>query len=292
MRKFFLIFPIVLFFVSCEKENSKPGPEYQKEMEQWKKKRLQAIIGEGGWGTLVGLEWLKDGENTMGSDSTNTIIFPWEAPADLGSFFKQGDEIIFKAYPDVDVMVADSAVDMVSVTEESNPVFQWETFQWYIIKRGNKYGVRIKNSQSEIVKNFKGLHYFPLDPKWRVKARFEKHDPPKTMKIQNVLGMIDDYPNPGKLTFKIDGDEYTLEALDEGTDEYFIIFSDETSDKETYGSGRYMYIPKEPVDGYLTLDFNKAYNPPCAFTPYATCPLPPVENQLPIAVTAGELMYH
>jgi len=282
-----------LILISCNNQkNSKPSPEYEKEIQQWKEKRLQAIVGEGGWATLVGLDWLNEGENKMGSDSTNQIIVPGNVPALLGTFFKQGDQIIFEADVESKITVSDSIVKSINIQMDANPVFEWETFQWFIIKRGEKYGVRIKNSQSPVVMNFHGLHYFPLDPKWNLKARFELHSPINTIRIQNVMGMIDDYPNPATIYFEIDGKEYSLEALDEGTDEYFIIFSDKTSTEETYGSGRYMYIAKEPTDGYLILDFNKSYNPPCAFTPYATCPLPPEQNQLSIAITAGELNYH
>ena len=286
-----LLIIMILSFAGCQEKAGTINDVYLSEMESWKERRLEAVTGAEGWATLIGLHWLSEGETTIGSDSSSTIILPAEVLAYLGSFFVQGEQVIFSAADNSLITVGDSTITTIHIDSNRNPVFEWKTFSWYIIKRSERLGLRIRNTGSPEVLNFKGLNYFPLDPEWIVKARFELHEPPRTKIIQTVLDMTIEYPNPATLFFEYRGDEYSLEALDEGGDEYFLIFSDETSAVETYGAGRYMYISKSPVDGYLTLDFNKCYNPPCAFTPYATCPIPPPENQLKISIKAGEKDY-
>ena len=137
---------------------------------------------------------------------------------------------------------------------------------------------------------FDGIDSFPVDPAWNKTARFEPYEPPKQIPIVNVLEMIEPSPSPGALVFEHDGETYRLDTLDAGP-ELFVIFADETNGRETYGAGRYLYAQKAGSDGITQLDFNKAYNPPCVFTPYATCPFPPPQNKLSVAVTAGEQKY-
>jgi uncharacterized protein len=166
------------------------------------------------------------------------------------------------------------------------------TVRFQIIKREPRYAVRVKDSQAETRTNFKGLEYFPLDSKWRVEARFEPYNPMKKIPIDDVTGRKSDSDSPGALAFTVDGKEYRIDPiLEEGSDELFIIFRDATSKDATYGAGRYLYAKKPGPDGKVIVDFNKAYNPPCAFTPYATCPLPPQQNRLPFRIEAGEKKY-
>ncbi|HKG12516.1 MAG TPA: DUF1684 domain-containing protein, partial [Pyrinomonadaceae bacterium] len=163
------------------------------------------------------------------------------------------------------------------------------TLTFHVIKRGERLGVRVKDSASPERTSFRGLEYFPTDERWRVEARFEPHNPPKTIPITNVLNMEEDTPSPGSLVFDVGGQTYRLDAItEEGEEQFFVIFADATSGKETYGAGRYLYAGPPDSQGRLLIDFNKAYSPPCAFTKYATCPLPPEQNNLPLRVEAGE----
>jgi uncharacterized protein (DUF1684 family) len=163
--------------------------------------------------------------------------------------------------------------------------------KWTIIKRDSQFAIRLRNLQSPAIKDFKGIERFTIDPSWNIKAVMQENVTPVFIPITNVLGKTSNQQSPGKLSFTINGKQYTLDALDGGKDELFIIFGDETNGDQTYPSGRYMYIKRPGADGVTYIDFNKAYNPPCAFTSYATCPLPPKQNILPVAVTAGEKNY-
>ena len=159
-------------------------------------------------------------------------------------------------------------------------------------KNGERYALRVKDPNADARKNFKGLDYFPADAKYRVEARFEPYNPPKKVAITNVLGMVSDETSPGVLVFNLDGKEYRIEPiLEQGEKDLFLIFRDGTSGHETYGAARYLYAHPAGKDGKTIVDFNHAYNPPCAFTPYATCPLPPPQNRLPIRIEAGEKKY-
>ena len=162
---------------------------------------------------------------------------------------------------------------------------------FYVIERAGKLAVRVKDSQSEARREFHGLEYFPIDPSWRIEARFEPYDPPRPISVPNVLGHQDTEKSPGALVFERAGQTYRLDpVLERGETDYFVIFGDATNGKETYGAGRFLYV-KPPVDGKTIIDFNKAYNPPCVFTDYATCPLPPAQNRMKVRVEAGEKEY-
>ncbi len=160
---------------------------------------------------------------------------------------------------------------------------------FHVIKRGERLGVRVKDKENPARIKFPGLQYFPIDPKWRVTAKFVPYNPPKKIPILNVLGMLQDEPSPGTLEFQVNGKTYRIDPITEqGSDELFLIFADQTTGKETYGAGRYLYTPQAGPDGKVLIDFNKAYSPPCAFTAYATCPLPPPGNKLAVRIEAGE----
>ena len=168
------------------------------------------------------------------------------------------------------------------------PQLQYGSLRWNIIKRDQKLGIRVRDLASEAVKSFTGVERFPVNPELRVEAKFEKADSTRTINITNVLGQTTAQRSPGTLVFTLEGKEYRLDALKGGKDELFIIFADATSGKETYGGGRFLYVKLPDADGKTVVDFNKAYNPPCVFTTYATCPLPPSQNVLPVAITVGE----
>jgi uncharacterized protein (DUF1684 family) len=161
-----------------------------------------------------------------------------------------------------------------------------------VIKRGERVGVRVKDTESQTRREFKGLEYYPIDPKWRIEARFEPYQPAKAIPITNVLGMTDDETSPGALAFEVDGKTYRIDPiLEKGETDLFVMIADQTTGKETYGAGRYLYVSPPDAGGKVVIDFNKTYSPPCAFTNFATCPLPPRQNHLPFRVDAGEKKY-
>jgi uncharacterized protein (DUF1684 family) len=162
------------------------------------------------------------------------------------------------------------------------------TITFYVIERAGELYVRISDSDSEMRAAFDGIERFPVDPRYRVVGRFEKYDPPKPLRIGNVLGHETVYPCPGAIVFEFDGKTHRLEPMAVEAGEFFIVFADETSGLETYGGGRFLYAPLPDDSGNVVLDFNKAYNPSCAFTPHATCPLPHEGNVLPFRVESGE----
>jgi uncharacterized protein (DUF1684 family) len=269
------------------------GAAYAEEVEQWKSKRLASLKGEDGWLSLVGLHWLKEGENRFGSDPSNDVALPeGKAPRVAGSLFLNGGKVKIEARPDAGVTSEGKPVTSLDLqTDEGGKltVLKLSTLTFHVIKRGERIGLRVKDSAAPERTNFRGLEYFPLDERWRVEARFEPHDPPVTIPITNVLGMEEDTPSPGSVVFDVNGQTYRLDALTEqGEEQFFIIFADSTSGRETYGAGRYLYAGPPDSTGRLLIDFNKAYSPPCAFTKYATCPLPPEQNKLPLRVEAGE----
>jgi uncharacterized protein (DUF1684 family) len=208
----------------------------------------------------------------------------------MGSFILDNSEVRVKINPEVQVFQGDTTVTEMKIFAEemAEPVIlSHGSLSWFIIKRGNQFGVRLRDAENPAIKNLTAIETFPIDPVWRVEATLELFDPPKTVPIQNVLGMTTDEISPGELVFGLQGQTCRLEAIVSG-DDLFIMFTDETSGVETYGAGRYMYVNKPGEDGKIVLDFNKAYNPPCVFTEYATCLLPPEQNHIPVRITAGE----
>src|SRR5690606_823793 len=220
----------------------------------------------------------------------NNIRFPeGKADAQLGTYTLKDGNLQFTAAQSRPVTLKGSASKVGSVTvhpSDSNIVLTHKRLEWFTIKRGSQFGIRLRDLDSELAKSFKGTDNFKVDPKWRVRARFEP-SPSKTISIVNVLDQISEENSPGTLHFTLEGKEYRLEAL-EGGKRLFIVFGDLTNGEQTYGSGRFVYTDGPDEEGYTWLDFNKAYNPPCAFTPYSTCPLPPRQNILPVAIEAGE----
>ena len=271
------------------------GDDYTREIESWRAGRLERLQSPTGWLSLVGLEWLKPGRNTVGAASDNDIVIAG-APAHLGSVDWEGDKVKIALTADsgalIDGQLLGSA-EMLDDSHEKPTTVSFGTTRFYLVDRaGGKKGLRIKDSKAETRTNFLGLDYYPVDPSWHIEARWVAFDPPHTLEIPNVLGTIDKMTVPGKAVFEHEGKTFELLPVleTEDADELFYIIADKTSGKETYGAGRFFYSAM-PKDGKVVLDFNKAYNPPCAFTPYATCPLAPPENRMPVAVRAGEKKY-
>lgn len=270
------------------------APFYDTEIRQWQHSREAALKADDGWLTVAGLFWLKEGENTVGTDRRNNFVLPKGSAPILAGFFEfHNDNTSFRpaagANWTVNGQPITSRVTLKPDSSGSPDVLRLNGLTMFVIQRGNRSGLRLKDKNSERRKAFTGLKYFPINPAYRVVAKFVPYDPPKKIAVPNILGDTDQEPSPGYVEFILNGHRCQLDPLSEG-DGLFFIFRDLTSGKETYPSGRFLFTSM-PKNGEVALDFNKAVNPPCAFTPYATCPLPPRQNHLPIRVEAGELRY-
>jgi uncharacterized protein (DUF1684 family) len=267
---------------------------YRREMEHWRQERDAELKREDGWLTLVGLFWLEEGENRFGSGAGNRVIFPEGTAPAAGSFERHGKDVTVKAAPGVPLTHDGRAVDTMFLKSDADgrpTVLELGSLRFFVIQRGDRVGVRVKDVKSPALAAFHGIDSFPLRLDWRVDARFEPYNPPKNVPIPNILGQVADTPSPGAVVFEKDGKTYRLDALSGGDDgSLFVIFGDQTNGRETYGAGRFLGTDA-PKDGHILVDFNKAYNPPCAFTSYATCPLPPRQNKLAVKVEAGEKKY-
>ena len=292
MKPRFAIFLAVTF---ASLVSARAQTDYVKEVEKWRSDREANLKKETGWLTVAGLFWLKEGTNTVGAGEKFDVR--------LTDNFKQGKfgEIEFKngaatlkVEKGVDAQTDGKSiaapVDLVSDEKGKPTVISTGTQTFYLIKREERFGIRLKDSNSEARRNFKGLYWFPVDESYKVAARFEPFAEPKEISVPNVLGGNFKMKSPGTLKFSLKGKECALQPVDEGDGTLFIIFRDKSSENETYKSGRFLYADK-PVNGEAVLDFNKAENPPCAFTPYATCPLPPPGNSLEAEIKAGEKRY-
>lgn len=263
---------------------------YQREVEQWRQLQEQELKAENGWLTVAGLFWLKNGVNTAGSEAGSDIVLP-RGPAKLGEFDFELGQTIFRPASGVAVNVNGKpagAASKLKPDSEGNPdQVQLSGLSMFVIHRGDRYAIRLKDIASKFRKEFAGLHWFPVKQDYRVSAKFVAYEPPKLITVPNVLGETTQMPAPGYVQFTLHGQLLRLDPVMED-DRLFFIFHDETSGKETYPPGR--FLDAEPAkNGSVLLDFNKAYNPPCAVTPYATCPLPPKQNRLPVRIEAGEL---
>lgn len=257
------------------------GPtNYSDSLREWRAQRDSALRSPDGWLALVGLFWLKPGDNSIGSANTNDIVLPkGSAPAQVGTLRLDGGKVLFRGM--------DGRSRNLSFDEEKPDAVRAGSVSSYVIKRGDRFAVRAKDSASPVLKNFSGMKYFPANPNLRIEAKFIPD--PKKIPILNILGQTDLEESPGVVEFNYAGKEYRLRPILEGKTLFFL-FKDPTNRAETYQAGRMLNTPM-PENGKVDLDFNHSYNPPCTFTPYATCPLAPKENTLPFAVNAGELRY-
>ncbi|HYH47513.1 MAG TPA: DUF1684 domain-containing protein [Thermoanaerobaculia bacterium] len=248
-----------------------------------------------GWFSLVGLYWLKEGENRIGSDPGSTVILPeGRAPAVAGTLVRRGGAVRLEAAPGVPLQIDGrpvTAADLVSDEKGKPTEVRLGSLGFFLIQRGERLGVRVRDSASPALASFQGLDNYPVDPAWRVSARFEPYQPPRPVAVPNILGDVEEQASPGAVVFERDGATHRLDALEGGEDgSLFLIFADATNQTETYGAGRFLDTAP-PKDGQVVVDFNQSYNPPCAFTAFATCPLPPQQNRLALDVRAGEKKY-
>lgn len=272
-----------------------PGAQasYRAQIEAWRAERETRLKAEGGWLSLAGLFWLEAGGNTFGTGGGNMVVLPpGSAPERAGVFELRGREASVRLEPGVTAAVAGRAAasgPLRSDASGSPDVLSLGRLTLHVIERSGRVGIRVKDPESPGRRSFKGLQWFPIEESWRVEARFVPHDTPRTLELADVTGSVQKMTAPGYVVFRRGGQELRLEPVLEEADakELFFIFRDATSGRETYGAGRYLYT-ELPRDGKVLIDFNKAYSPPCAFTRFATCPLPPRQNRLPVRVDAGE----
>jgi uncharacterized protein (DUF1684 family) len=260
----------------------------------WKAKRLESVGGTNGWTTLVGLHWLAEGTNAAGTAATNQIVFdaPY-LPAALGTFVRAGLRAKFVAAPAADVRVAGKPVhelELVTDAEEKPTRLESGTASVIVIQRADRLGLRVRDTRAPARRAFRGLQSFPYDPSWRISGRFEPFAEPRTLRVPNVVGLTEEFASPGALVFEVAGQTHRLDvAVERGQTDYFVMFRDRTAGETTYGAGRFLHVKPPGPDATVTIDFNLAYTPPCGFTRFATCPLPPRQNRLPFAIRAGEL---
>ena len=276
-----------------------PQPDAAAEREQisaWRLRRSDSLTSDSGWLTLAGLFWLKPGENSFGRAAGNSLALDNPAlAAHAGAFFLEGAKVRFVARPDGGVTHGGqpvSTLELVSDAHGDPTVLSSGALRFFVIERAGNLGVRVRDLNNPHRLNFQGLSYFPVSADWVLTAHFEPYQPARHIKITNILGMEEEDDSPGAVVFVKGGHTWRLDTVLEepGASELFIMFADATSGHETYGAGRFLYVPL-PVDGKVLLDFNKAYNPPCALNDFATCPLPPFQNRLKLRVDAGEKKY-
>jgi uncharacterized protein len=268
---------------------------YRRDVETWRRERERRLTADGGWLTVVGLHWLKPGRNRFGADAASDIVLPaHSAPPHAGSFVLESRRVTIDVGAGAAVTLAGKPVTKQTMRSDGGgatpDVVSLGALTMQIIERGDRLGVRLKDMRSQARRDFKGLQYFPIKPPLRISARFVPHAKPTMLSVPTVVGITETNPSPGYVTFEIDGKPLRLDPVVEpGSNQLFFIFRDKTAAKTTYGAGRFLYADM-PKDDWVVLDFNKAYSPPCAFTAHATCPLPPEQNRLPVAVEAGEML--
>ncbi len=294
--RFALSIALLLGLTACNGAPQPVDPSYAAEIEEWRSSRLARLTADDGWLTLTGLYWLEQGDNSFGSSEDGAVVLPDESLPDTVG------RLVLDADGTVTAIVEESAGVKVNGEDLTEAVLQTDAvgrpdvvtagrISFFIIDREGRLGARVKDPEAPTRKSFSGIDHFPIDPSFRVEARLEPYEEPREVAIPTVLGQTTTMLAPGTLHFTIGGTEQTLEPYVSGPDNesYFLIFRDATSAVSTYGAGRFLSADAVDDSGVTVLDFNLAYNPPCAFTPYATCPLPPPQNWLQASIEAGEM---
>ena len=287
-----ILFTAAFLFTECD--NFSPPIQdqasYIASVEQWQQDRLEGLKSKDGWLNLAGIYWLKEGAQTFGSDSANDIVFPAKAPAFIGSLSLKDEKVHLEVNDDVELFFENEAVKELDLTYDNSGDPSYIThgdLAFYIMKRHHSLAIRLRDYENPAIEALDHIPSYPIDPDYLVEAKLVPFDAVRILTVPTPFqDYTQDYECPGELHFRLKGKKMTLLPFTSG-DAYFIIISDETSGMETYGGGRFMYASADST-GSILLDFNKAYNPPCAITPFAACPMPPPENRLPLKIEAGE----
>jgi uncharacterized protein len=274
-----------------------PKLSCDKALVTWRTTHAQRLQGEEGWLTIAGLYWLNEGENRIGTDSTNDLVLHASSvPGRIGSFDVHQGKVTFRTAEGVEARQQGNLVH--SATLAPGPgtgaapadALVVGALTLWLHQSGERLAIRVRDPQSPLRAGFTGCKWFPGNPEYRVSGRFLPYDSPKAVTMPNVMGDVEHYTSPGVVQFELQGKSLSLQPVSTGADRLFFVFRDQTSGHETYGAARFL-VTDGPQNGQVLLDFNKAVNPPCAYNPYTTCPLPLKENLLPIRIEAGELQY-
>jgi uncharacterized protein len=270
--------------------------DYERSIVQYRERRAERIAGPDGWLAVVGLSWLDEGTNDVGSDPLSHVQLPaGKTPGRVGALELLNGQVRFLASRDADVRHLGEPVKEIEMRDDASglpTVLTVGSVSFFVIRRFGRLAVRVKDSEALERTAFRGFEYYPPDPKWRIEARFEPYDRPATFRVPTVLALDEEYVGPGALWLELDGSVHRIEPfLEPGEDDLFIVFGDRTNGTETYEGGRYLYA--EPADdrGIVVVDFNRCFNPPCVLTPYATCAFALPQNRLPLRIEAGEKVY-
>ncbi len=286
----------VAVLVGCAAPVETPMPDdYADSIETWRHDRVAKLTSETGWVTLVGLFWFEDGEHRIGSAVDSEMQLPEKAPPAVGVLRANGDELVLDVDAGTEVLVDGKRVETLALADDDpGPATQLEVgdFSVHVIRRDEQRALRVRDRNHPARFSLGEIESFPTDWNWRIEGRFEVSGAGRTIQVPTVLGTVSEQPSSGTVVFEVGGEEIRIDVVAEpGADQLFLIFGDETTGRETYGGGRYLYAAAPDEEGVVVLDFNKAYNPPCVFTPFATCPLPPSQNRLPVRIEAGEKSY-
>lgn len=273
------------------------SPIYSQQEEQdllkWRQKRLTSLTSDEGWVTLAGLFWLKEGENSFGSSPENNLIANYpDFPAKAGVFLRRGEKVEFLTEAGVTITHDKNPVTRMILTDDREgrqTILRCKGFSWYLLLRGDRLGIRMKWNEHPNRHKLTGLPAYTFSADWRIKGRFIPYAQPKTLTIASVIGTQSEEACPGEIHLTIKGQKIILYPT--GTrDEMSLMFGDATNGKETYDGGRFLPLSAPDDQNEMIVDFNYAYNPPCVFTPFATCPVPVTENILSVGIEAGEKM--
>ncbi len=292
MKKYLLSILAVLIFQFAQAQDN----EYVNSINQWHRARIEDLKKPNGWLNLEGLFWLHKGNNTFGKEKGADCHYDnSEFPNLLGSFIYEGDSVVWVNNKEVAININKTKSNpgqayKVFGNNTKDAVMDWSHFSWVVIKREDKVGIRFRNLNAQTLLSFKDIERFPIKKEWHIKGKLVQ-PAQNFLMITNVLGQTAATKNAGKFEFEKNGQIFSLDVIDEGGKNLFIVFADQTSGVSTYGAGRFIELPKPDAAGNTEIDFNNAYNPPCAFTAFATCPLPPKQNRLALKIEAGEKNY-
>jgi uncharacterized protein (DUF1684 family) len=271
--------------------------EHAARVAAWRRGREEKLRRPTGWLALVGLHWLVEGENRFGAHPANQVVLHGTAiPPRAGSLWLEDGRVRLVPHPEADLLIGGELAPerWLNDDHDADPtIMELGTLRMLVIRRGERVALRVRDTEAPALQSFAGMHHFPIDPSWSVVGRFEPAAAGTSIEITDITGVSSETPTPGDFVFERGGREWRITALDGGEDgSLWLIFADATSGSETYGGGRFLYSEPPAADGSVVADFNLAYNPPCVFSPYATCPLPPQQNRLSLAIRAGERTYH
>jgi uncharacterized protein (DUF1684 family) len=284
---------------ACQPDLPQMDPDvHLAEIQAWQVRRVEGLKAPTGWLSVIGLDWLEPGENTFGSDPSNDVVFPdiEGVPARAGSFFLEHGQVRMDVAPGVPITQGEEPVTTLMLYSEEGgrpPTVHLASLQWQVIQRQDLIGIRLRDTANPAIEAFEGIEMFPVSLDWRIPARFEPYDPPRMIEVPNVLGQITPQASPGAVVFRVGGKKFSLDVTGNPEGRSFsIVFGDETNGLESYGGGRFLSVNAPDEEGRLYIDFNRANNPPCVFTEFATCPLPPRQNVLAVRIEAGEMSGH